>query len=152
TQGGSRNIQQELAGFRGTGTQASFLQAFFPTIVTGIDLSLQRAGINVGAGAFAGLSQIGNVPGGFTPAGMDKMISDLKELIQLSGQLSTFGNLSRFLTGSDIEGLTGLFGQLVGIGDPQAFGKGVAELKTQIQPVIDFLNSAIKQTTDLLGR
>lgn len=146
--GGSRSIQQELEAMSGPDGLVRFFQAFQPSLIHGFGSTLSRAGVS--GVEFGGFDSI--APGfKFPKEDWEKFITAIKDVAGLTSQLGSIG-ASKFLTGSDLTGVGSLFNQLFSTSDASTFTKAADEIKEKLQPVIDFLEAAVKESTDVFGR
>lgn len=148
SEGGSRNIAQEIQALTyPQNAPTKFLNAFLPAIRQGAAGSLAQAGIPVTGGL--------NVSAPFfTQEGLDKLTDDITKLIGITGQLATITEqgIKPFLTDLDVDALSAQFSAVFSAVGPEAFGKAMEGLEENIAPFIEYLNSALKQATDLFGR
>jgi hypothetical protein len=150
--GGSRDIQQELESLSGYAGLFRFFQAFAPSIEQGFRSSLQGGGIQIGSAAgFANLDPNRGFKFGAPQEDWDKFIAAIKDVAGLTSQLGSVG-AGKFLTGSDLTNIGGLFDQLFSVTDSTTFVKAAAELKDKLKPALDFLTQSVQESTDLFGR
>jgi len=149
--GGSRSIQQELEALSGPDGLVRFFDAFKPSIAHGFAATLQRGGIG------ADLTGFQSIDPGFkklTPE-VEKdwadFIAAIKDVAGLTSQLGRVG-ANKFLTPTDLSGVTSLFDQLFSTSDSATFTKAAAEIQEKLKPITDFLDAAVQESTDLFGR
>lgn len=146
SEGGSRNIAQELAALGGPANVA-FVSAFRAPISVGFAKSLERAGF---AGQELNYSNLANL----APAGAEFLA---KELTNLATTFGTLGGISprgitQFLSGLDIGNIQSLLDQFYAISDVLKIPFAIQDLIPQLQPFIDYLSSAVQESSNLFGR
>ena len=158
--GGKRSIQEELAAMSGPEGQLRFLDAFLAPLGAAFTATLGAAGIP-GAGNLAAY----NSGRGFTslvPPGdqenFDKLIAAISSVATLTSSLANVGGgvraigASQFLSETDLTSMGSLFDQLFSTTDPLAFTEMAGKIEEQLKPVMDFIQQAIGQSTELFGR
>lgn len=148
SEGGSRNIQEELEALQLHGN-IGFLDAFLPAIGAGFNAALQRIGVDVAPSISGGFGQMGPPVG---QEGWDKLIAAMQSVGQTVGALTSIPGINQLLTPTDRTSIASSFQHVFGLSDPNNF-TAQAELLTQrLQPITDFLQQAMAQSTDLFGR
>jgi hypothetical protein len=81
----------------------------------------------------------------------------VKALTEFTGFSSALAGISprgvgQFLTSGDLATLESAIGDVLKITDGSKLAEGVEQLKQKVQPVTDFLQQSVQQTTDIFGR
>jgi hypothetical protein len=170
SEGGSRNIAQELEGFD-LGSRQNLFIAIRGLIGEGIAQSLTTAGLSpelasmtrtqtfapVTAAQAAG-SAWAYLPFGLKPpqalSEFEGFQDAIETLIGITGGLANLSprGATPFLTGADTTFIERALADVLKVQQGAQFTKAVEEFETEITPVLDFLKSAVAQSTELFGR
>jgi hypothetical protein len=152
TEGGSRNIQQELKDFQDREGARGFFSALRPTLAVGFEQSLLQAGLPRSAAA-AKLG-IGETIGfDDTSEGASKFVDAIAKAASIVSSFSKISarGASQFLSAADIEFTERRLSNLFTLSGAD-FTAGVDKIEEQLSPVIDFLKQSVSQASDLFGR
>ena len=170
SEGGSRDIAQELKDFAEGSGPRRFYVATRPIIGAGIEASLQAAGLSEAAGLVSsnfGTADIGSRPGTQIDKGkyaglvapkkkedLDNFIQALQSFIGLTGGLATVSSqgVTPFLSAQDLASLNSQMADVLKIKEGNQFSSAVENLQKQLKPILDFLQQSVQQTTDIFGR
>ena len=168
SEGGSRNIAEELKYFSERTGPGRFFIASRGILGAGIAESLGRAGLT-GLDDLIGTA-FGTVPPGsprnlnrttFPGLNPPKNAKDTQAFVDAVSQFAGFtGGLAgisprgigQFLTASDLQSVQNRIGDILQITDGKQFTTAVQQMIERLKPVSDFLARSVQESSDIFGR